>query len=287
MRYAITLKIRWVIHFSSTYWNTIQKHIHLSMNCCTFQMNYINGQTEPNLYCQSKIIQLENQNTKPNLAFNERLVCKFFFSSLFGSSFSSRLTISRSVNRLYLHFYSNIFFALNSPPLPSLYCIPFSNGIHFLINFRTFVFIYLADYFYCCRFASYATTFNWIPNLFSDIVVLWRIQTHIAKPKSKNYHQSQRDEWITITNKRSYTKWRSIFFGLIAHKIQFFFFLRCLVVARFIWNSLNAHIFVTYVKITVAWEMAKCTRKLSYFCCVMHTLCNLKAKSNETNCGER
>lgn len=157
-------------------------------------MNYTNGQTELNLYCQSKIIRLENQNTKPNLAFNERFFLSYRSPGFPTLSFVPLLFLTLflvpahcAAHQLYLHFWP-IFFVLFKTILFACsvvwwlcVCAVFSsNGIHFLINFRTFVFIYLTDYFYCCRFASPMHPSHSIEfeNLFSDIVVLWRTHTN-------------------------------------------------------------------------------------------------------------
>lgn len=81
-------------------------------------MNYTNGQTELNLYCQSKIIRLENQNTKPNLAFNERFFLSYRSPGFPTLSFVPLLFLTLflvpalcAAHQLYLHFWP-IFFVL-------------------------------------------------------------------------------------------------------------------------------------------------------------------------------
>lgn len=164
MRYAITLKF----DGNSFLKHTHTKYIHAG-ECIAIAISYTNGQTEPNLYCQSKIIQLENQNTKPNLAFNECIsvrMCVYCSSSSSSSSsfhFFDYFSVGIYESTL-SSFLSIYFFAQRSFDGPIACFFSLTESI-FLINFRTFVFIYLADYFYCCRFASHAS-FNWIPNLF-------------------------------------------------------------------------------------------------------------------------
>lgn len=178
MRYAITFsKFSMVIHFSSsiTFTKTYSRAAHNTWVEYTFNRarecrNWWitqNGQTELNLYCQSKIIRLENQNTKPNLAFNEWFflsLCRFSFSLsfsawiLFLTLFLALLSITSTLSSFLCFFPSRSVRAFDL--LVQCVCRFSSNGSHFLINFRTFVFIYLADYFYCCRFASPMHSFS-------------------------------------------------------------------------------------------------------------------------------
>lgn len=103
------------------------------------------NRTEPNLYCQSKIIQLENQNTKPNLAFDERFPPS--------SSLSLCVCVSiRSVRRRlsfdyfsvdipidFIFIFVDLFFVC-WPDCPFFSC--FVNGIHFSDQFP-YICIYL------------------------------------------------------------------------------------------------------------------------------------------------
>lgn len=135
MRYAITLKF----DGNSFLKHTHTKYIHAG-ECIAIAISYTNGQTEPNLYCQSKIIQLENQNTKPNLAFNECIsvrMCVYCSSSSSSSSsfhlfdfFSVGIYESTLSSFLSIYF----FFAQRSFDGP-IACFFSVNGIHFSDQF--------------------------------------------------------------------------------------------------------------------------------------------------------